>query len=196
MRTATIRRETAETTIECTLTLEGTGQYDIATGCGFLDHMLQLFARHGRFDIVLRCTGDVQVDDHHTGEDVGIVLGRAFSQALGDRAGIYRYGSMLLPMDEALVLSAVDISGRGMLVYALDIPAQKIGSFDTELLAEFFLAFVREMGLTLHLRQLAGANSHHIAEAAFKGLARALAAATAVDETAGGAIPSTKGTIL
>lgn len=196
MRLARIQRNTSETEISCTLQIDGEGVYIIETGCGFLDHMLELFARHGRFDISLTCRGDVQVDFHHTVEDVAIVLGRAFSQALEDRAGICRYGSMLLPMDEALVLSVVDISGRGMLVEDLRFPTEKVGDFDTQLVKEFFIAFTRELGMALHLRQLAGENSHHIAEAVFKGTARSLAAATEIDETAPDQIPSSKGTIL
>lgn len=196
MRTATIERNTAETKITCALDLDGTGKGTIDTGCGFLDHMLQLFSRHGRLDIDLVCKGDVQVDYHHTAEDVGIVLGRAISGALGDRAGILRYGQWLLPMDEALVLCALDISGRGLLCYDVRFATEKIGDFDTELVQEFFMAFAREAGLTLHLRQLAGANSHHVAEAAFKGCARALAQAVAINLAAPDDIPSTKGTIL
>ena len=196
MRQAKLQRSTTETDIVCSLKLEGTGSGKIDTGCGFLNHMLELFCRHGRFDIKLACKGDTQVDDHHTVEDCGLVLGRAFSQALGDRKGICRYGSMLLPMDEALVLVALDICGRPTLDCRLEITAGKIGSFDTELLEEFFLAFTRELGLSLHIRQLAGANGHHIAEAAFKGLGRALAQAVAINAAAPDAIPSTKGTIL
>ncbi|MDL2323634.1 imidazoleglycerol-phosphate dehydratase HisB [Ruminococcaceae bacterium OttesenSCG-928-A16] len=196
MRTSRLQRSTSETEISCAVELDGTGQYEIDTGCGFLNHMLELFARHGRFNLNVLCRGDVQVDYHHTVEDIGILLGRAFSQALGNRAGIVRYGSMLLPMDEALVLCAVDISGRGLLVYKLDLPAKQIGDFDLELVKEFFMAFARELGATIHLRQLDGENSHHIAEAAFKGFARALAAAVAINPQAAEEIPSTKGTIL
>lgn len=196
MRTAEIERFTTETKIRCRLNLDGNGTYDIQTGCGFLNHMLELFTRHGRFDITLGCEGDTYVDYHHTVEDVGIVLGRGFAKALGDCRGIARYGSMLLPMDEALVLAALDISGRASLQYGLDIPTQKIGDFDTELVQEFFAAFTRGLGMTLHLRQMAGENSHHIAEAAFKGCARALAAAVAMDPCGMNEVPSTKGTIL
>ncbi|MFV0351535.1 MAG: imidazoleglycerol-phosphate dehydratase HisB [Oscillospiraceae bacterium] len=196
MRKSEVKRNTTETQISCTLQLDGTGENQINTGCGFLNHMLELFARHGRFDLVLTCKGDTQVDDHHTVEDVGIALGTAFAKALGNGAGIVRYGSMLLPMDEALVEVVLDISGRAGLYDTLAFVTEKIGSFDTQLVQEFLIAFTRTMGLTLHVRQLAGTNSHHIAEACFKGLARALAAAVAVDEKLGGAIPSTKGVLL
>ncbi len=193
MRTSTITRRTAETDIHLTLDLDGTGKGDIDTGCGFLDHMLTLLTRHGRFDLTVKCVGDTDVDDHHTVEDIGICLGTAFSEALGDMGGIVRYGNMILPMDEALILSAVDISGRATLAYALDMPTQKIGSFDTELVKEFWLGFVRKANVTLHIRQLAGENSHHIAEGAFKSVARSLRAACAVDPALNGEIPSTKG---
>jgi len=195
MRNAVITRNTGETQIALELVLEGSGAADIATGCGFLDHMLTLFAKHGRFDLKLRCQGDTQVDDHHTTEDVGIALGQAFSQALGEKRGIVRYGDTTLPMDEALILSAVDISGRGYLGYALQIPTAKVGSFDTELVEEFFLGFVRNAGVTLHIRQLCGSNSHHIIEGAFKSVARSLAKAVAIDEKFAGEIPSTKGVL-
>lgn len=195
MRRAEIRRKTAETDIFLTLDLDGRGQSDVQTGCGFLDHMLTLFARHGRFDLTVRCKGDVQVDYHHTVEDVGIVLGQAFSQALGDKKGIVRYGSMLLPMDEALVLCAVDLSGRCTLRCHLEISAPKVGDFDTELGEEFFLAFSRAAAATVHLRQLDGVNAHHILEAAFKGLGRALRQAVAVDPAMKDEIPSTKGVL-
>ena len=195
-RTASAARVTDETSIELSLSLDGTGMYDIDTGCGFLNHMLELFARHGRFDLTLRCRGDVQVDYHHTVEDVAIVLGRAFSEALADRAGINRYGHIILPMDEALVLAAVDIGGRAAVGYALDIPTEKVGDFDTELVKEFALAFSRSLGASIHLRSLAGENSHHIIEGAFKALARALRTAVVVDEKFASEIPSTKGTIL
>lgn len=195
MRTGEIIRKTAETDIMLTLNLDGTGVGDIKTGCGFLDHMLTLFAAHGRFDLKISCTGDTWVDDHHTVEDVGICLGRAFAEALGDKRGITRYGSFLLPMDEALILSAADISGRACLCYDLQIPAEKIGTFDTELAEEFFLAFVRQCPMSLHIRKLAGTNSHHIAEGAFKSVARSLKAAVAIDGTAPDAIPSTKGVL-
>lgn len=196
MRTATLERNTTETQIQLTLNIDGTGAADIETGCGFLNHMLELFAAHGRFNITLRCNGDTHVDFHHTVEDVAIVLGRGFAEALGNCAGINRYGSFTLPMDEALVLTALDISGRPSLHYALEIPTEKIGDFDSELVEEFFAAFARSLGATVHLRQLAGKNSHHIAEAAFKGFARALAIAAAADPARVGEIPSTKGTIL
>ena len=193
MRTSTITRRTAETDIRLTLDIDGTGKSDIDTGCGFLNHMLTLFAKHGRFDLNVKCVGDTDVDDHHTVEDIGICLGTAFSEALGDMGGIVRYGNMILPMDEALILSAVDISGRATLAYALDMPTQKIGSFDTELVKEFWLGFVRKANVTLHIRQLAGENSHHIAEGAFKSVARSLRVACAVDPALNGEIPSTKG---
>lgn len=193
MRTSTITRRTAETDIRLTLDIDGTGKSDIDTGCGFLNHMLTLFAKHGRFDLNVKCVGDTDVDDHHTVEDIGICLGTAFSEALGDMGGIVRYGNMILPMDEALILSAVDISGRATLAYALDMPTQKIGSFDTELVKEFWLGFVRKANVTLHIRQLAGENSHHIAEGAFKSVARSLRVACAIDPALNGEIPSTKG---
>lgn len=195
MRTGEIIRKTAETDIMLTLNLDGTGVGDIKTGCGFLDHMLTLFAAHGRFDLKISCTGDTWVDDHHTVEDVGICLGKAFAEALGDKRGITRYGSFLLPMDEALILSAADISGRACLCYDLQIPTEKIGTFDTELVEEFFLGFVRQCPMSLHIRKLAGTNSHHIAEGAFKSVARSLKAAVAIDGTAPDAIPSTKGVL-
>lgn len=195
MRTATIDRKTAETAISLTLNLDGTGVSTIDTGCGFLDHMLTLFAKHGRFDLTLTCKGDTQVDDHHTVEDVGICLGQAFAEALGNKGGICRYGNMLLPMDEALILSAVDLSGRGCLVYDMAIPAQKVGTFDTELGEEFWLAFVRNAACTLHIKQLAGSNSHHILEGAFKSVARSLRQAVSIDPALQGEIPSTKGVL-
>jgi imidazoleglycerol-phosphate dehydratase len=193
MRNAQIKRKTAETDIALRLTLEGSGQGSIDSGCGFLDHMLTLFAAHGRFDLDLLCKGDVQVDDHHSVEDIGIALGEAFAVALGDKRGIHRYGHTVLPMDEALILSAVDLSGRGYLEYALELPAAKVGSFDTELVEEFFLAFVRKAGCTLHIRQLSGRNTHHIIEGAFKSVARSLREAIAPDMAYGDEIPSTKG---
>lgn len=197
MRKAKITRNTAETNIQLSLAIDGKGDSQIQTGVGFLDHMLTLFAKHGRFDLRISCEGDIQVDAHHTVEDVAIVLGRAFSQGLGNRKGIIRYGSMLLPMDEALVMSAIDISGRAMAVVELHIPSEKIGTqFDTELVEEFFIAFARELGATIHLHQIAGKNSHHIVEATFKGLARALSQAVAINPAAPEEIPSTKGTIL
>ena len=195
MRVAELSRTTAETDIRLRLDLDGTGLSQIATGCGFLDHMLTLFARHGRFDLSVQCKGDTYVDDHHTVEDIGICLGNAFAQALGDKRGVVRYGSMLLPMDEALILTAVDLSGRGMLCYDLHIPTQKVGTFDTELAEEFFIALARRGDMTLHIRQLAGNNSHHIIEGAFKSLARSLAAAVAIDPRFSQEIPSTKGVL-
>ena len=195
MRTVTIDRTTAETQISLTLCLDGTGKGTIATGCGFLDHMLTLFAKHGRFDLELTCQGDTQVDDHHTVEDIGICLGQAFAQALGDKRGILRYGSMLLPMDEALILSAVDLSGRGHLTYDLQIPTEKVGTFDTELTEEFWLGFVRNAACTLHLKQLAGSNSHHIIEGAFKSVARSLRAAVSIDTAFADDVMSTKGVL-
>ena len=193
MRTAQIDRKTAETDISITLNLDGKGDSEINTGCGFLDHMLILFAKHGRFDLKVRCVGDTYVDDHHTVEDIGIALGQAFKEALGDKRGIYRYGSMILPMDEALILSAVDLSGRSHLGYRLDIPTQKVGTFDTELIEEFWLGFTRNSDCTLHIVSLEGKNSHHIIEGAFKALGRTLAKATAISERFANEIPSTKG---
>lgn len=195
MRKAEIARKTNETDIKLTLELDGTGKSEISTGCGFLDHMLTLFARHGRFDMSVSCKGDRYVDFHHTVEDIGIVLGDAFRKALGDMRGIVRYGSMILPMDEALIMTAADISGRPHLSYGLDIPAQKVGEFDTELTEEFFLGFVRHAGVTLHIKQLAGTNSHHIIEGAFKSAARSLAAAIKIEEAYKNEIPSTKGVL-
>ena len=195
MRKAQIARTTKETDIQLSLLLDGTGKSEIATGCGFLDHMLTLFAAHGRFDLTVSCNGDTYVDDHHTVEDIGICLGKAFSDALGEKRGITRYGSFLLPMDEALIMTAVDISGRSYLGYQLQIPTEKIGTFDTELVEEFFLAFVRNCPMSLHIRQLAGTNSHHIVEGAFKSMARSLKAAVAIDAAAADAIPSTKGVL-
>lgn len=196
MRNSYIERDTAETSISVSVNLDGNGMAEIATDCGFLDHMLTLFAKHGRFDLTVSCKGDTQVDDHHTVEDIGICLGKAFAQALGDKRGINRYGNMLLPMDESLVLSAVDLSGRGGLYYALEIPTEKVGTFDTELVKEFWLAFAQNAGVTLHIRQLAGENSHHIIEGAFKSVARSMRQAVAIDPTCAGEIPSTKGTLL
>lgn len=195
MRTAQINRNTKETEISLSLNLDGRGVSEINTGCGFLDHMLTLFASHGRFDLTLTCRGDVQVDDHHTVEDVGICLGRAFEEALGDKRDICRYGSCILPMDESLVLTAVDCSGRAYLGYELPIPTEKVGTFDCELVEEFLLAFVREAKCTLHVRLLAGTNSHHIIEGAFKSLARSLRAAVAIDQAFADEIPSTKGAL-
>lgn len=195
MRNSNISRTTAETSIKLTLELDGKGTADIATGCGFLDHMLTLFAKHGRFDLRVACSGDTQVDDHHTVEDIGICLGMAFAEALGNKRGICRYGSMILPMDEALIMSAVDISGRSCLVYDLDIPTEKVGTFDTELTEEFWQAFVRTANMTLHLRQLTGKNSHHIIEGAFKSVARSLRQAVSLDPDCMDEIPSTKGVL-
>ena len=195
MRTSEINRKTAETEIRLRLNLDGTGKSEIDTGVGFLNHMLTLFAKHGRFDLSVICRGDTDVDDHHTVEDIGICLGMAFAEALGDMGGIHRYGSMLLPMDEALILSAVDLSGRAYLGYELNFPTEKIGAFDTQLVQEFWLGFVRKANVTLHLRQLAGVNSHHIAEGAFKSLGRSLRQACAVDPALNGEIPSTKGVL-
>lgn len=195
MRKADIERKTAETDIALSLELDGAGQTDIATGIGFLDHMLTLFAVHGRFDLTVRCAGDTWVDGHHSAEDIGICLGQAFRAALGDRAGICRYGDVTIPMDEALILCAVDISGRGTLGFDLPVPTQKIGDFDTELVEEFFTAFVREAGVTLHLRELAGRNAHHIVEGAFKAFARAMRSAVRVDPELMGAVPSSKGVL-
>ena len=195
MRTAEIIRNTAETKIRLKLTLEGTGAGNIQTGCGFLDHMLTLLAKHGRFDLDISCEGDTWVDDHHTVEDVGIALGQAFDKALEEKRGINRYGSQILPMDESLVLCAVDLSGRDYLGYELPIPSQKIGTFDTELVEEFWLGFVRNAKATLHIRLLTGSNSHHIVEGAFKAAGRALRTAVAIDTAFSDEIPSTKGVL-
>ena len=195
MRTAEIIRKTAETEITLKLDLDGTGASDVATGVGFLDHMLTLFAKHGRFDLTLTCQGDTWVDDHHSVEDVGIALGMAFAQALGEKRGIARYGSCILPMDEALILTAVDLSGRAYLGFDLRIPTKHVGTFDTELVEEFFWAFVRSAACTLHLRRLAGKNSHHIIEGAFKSAARSLRAAVRIEERFRDEIPSTKGVL-
>ena len=195
MRTSVIKRATAETDITLTLSLDGTGTSEIQTGCGFLDHMLTLFARHGRFDLTLSCQGDTYVDDHHTVEDIGIALGQAFKEALGSKKGIRRYGDTILPMDESLILTAVDLSGRGYLGYDLQIPTQKVGTFDTELVEEFFLGFIRNADCTLHIRKLAGTNSHHIIEGTFKSVARSLRTAVAIDPDCADEIPSTKGVL-
>lgn len=195
MRNSEIIRKTAETDIALTLNLDGSGKSQITTGCGFLDHMLTLFASHGRFDLDITCKGDTWVDDHHTVEDVGICLGLAFAEALGEKRGITRYGSVTLPMDEALILTAADISGRSCLCYDLPIPTQKIGTFDTELVEEFFLAFVRNCPMSLHIRKLAGSNSHHIAEGCFKSVARTLKQAVKIDLDFSDEIPSTKGVL-
>lgn len=195
MRSAKITRKTAETDISLELNLDGTGKSSIDTGCGFLNHMLTLFAKHGRFDIVLTCKGDTDVDDHHTVEDIGIALGCAFYEALADKKGIVRYGNTILPMDEALILTAVDLSGRSHLAYSLEIPTQKVGTFDTELAKEFWLGFVRNAKCTLHINQLAGTNSHHIIEGAFKSTARSLKQAVSIDSCFSDEIPSTKGVL-
>ena len=195
MRTAEIHRKTAETEISLTLNLDGTGKSEIDSGVGFLDHMLTLFAKHGRFDLALRCNGDTQVDDHHSVEDIGIALGQAFSKALGEKRGIVRYGSCILPMDEALILTAVDLSGRTYLGFELRIPTERVGEFDTELVEEFFYAFVRSCPCSLHLRKMAGKNSHHIIEGAFKSAARSLRAAVRIEEAYKDEIPSTKGVL-
>ncbi|MGN0710118.1 MAG: imidazoleglycerol-phosphate dehydratase HisB [Anaerovoracaceae bacterium] len=195
MRKSRISRKTAETDINLLLNLDGTGQSSCDTGCGFLNHMLTLFAKHGHFDIEVSCKGDVEVDYHHTTEDIGICLGQAFKQALGDKKGIVRYGSMILPMDEALILSAVDLSGRCGCFYDMSIPTEKVGDFDTELCEEFFRAFVQHSEATLHIRQMSGSNSHHIIEGAFKSVARSLRAAVAIDLQNKDEIPSTKGVI-
>ena len=193
MRKSEIKRTTAETDIALSLCLDGTGKSEIDTGVGFLDHMLTLFARHGRFDLTVKCDGDTNVDDHHSVEDIGIVLGQAFSEALGDKRGIVRYGSMLLPMDEALILCAADLSGRACLVNQVSLPCQKVGSFDTELVQEFLLGFVRKAEISLHFQMFAGENTHHIIEAMFKALGRALSSAVKIDEAFADEIPSTKG---
>lgn len=195
MREVTIERRTAETDIQLTLNLDGSGKSEIQSGIGFLDHMLTLFASHGRFDLKLSCKGDTAVDDHHSAEDIGICLGRAFTDALGEKRGINRYGSFLLPMDEALIQVALDLSGRSCLCFGLTFPTEKIGAFDTQLVEEFFEAFTRQAMMNLHIRQLAGKNSHHIAEGAFKAVARALKEAVAIDPSNGGAVPSTKGVL-
>ena len=195
MRSTSITRTTKETDITLTLTLDGRGESTIQSGCGFLDHMLTLFAKHGGFDLKVTCDGDTDVDDHHTVEDIGIVLGEAFAKALGDKRGITRYGSMTLPMDESLILAAVDLSGRSYLGFALDIPTPRVGSFDTELVEEFWLAFTRKAECTLHLRKIVGSNSHHIIEGAFKAAARALREAVAIDQARADELPSTKGVL-
>ena len=195
MRVAEIKRKTNETDVDLKLNIDGVGESEINTGCGFLDHMLTLFAKHAHYDLEVKCVGDTHVDYHHTVEDVGICLGIAVREALGDKRGIVRYGDIILPMDEALVLCAVDISGRATLVYNADMPTFKVGDFDTELAEEFFAAFVREARLTLHIKMLDGKNSHHIIEGMFKALARALAKATAYDEAHKGELPSTKGVL-
>ena len=193
MRISTVNRQTSETNISLTLNLDGSGVSAIDTGCGFFDHMLTLFARHSGFDLTLTCKGDTYADDHHTVEDVGICLGKALAEALGDKRGINRYGDRILPMDETLILSAVDVSGRGGCFMDMSIPTEKVGTFDTQLCEEFFIALAQNGGLTLHIRQLAGRNSHHIIEGAFKSVARSLAEAVSIDEKNADKIPSTKG---
>ena len=195
MREANIKRDTKETQISLSLSLDGEGRADINSGCGFMDHMLTLFAKHGRFDLALECKGDTEVDYHHSVEDIGICLGKAFFEALGEKRGICRYGDIALPMDEALILCAVDISGRDHLGFCVDIPTEKVGDFDTELVKEFFLGFVRNAALSLHFVMLAGENSHHIIEGMFKAFGRTMAAAVRVDAALGNEIPSTKGVL-
>ena len=195
MREATIKRETKETNINLTINLDGKGTSNINTGCGFFDHMLELFARHSRFDLNVVCKGDINVDYHHTVEDVGIVLGQAIKKSLGDMKGIVRYGTTILPMDESLILTAIDISGRSYLKFDLPTRANKIGDFPVELVEEFFLAFVRHAGITLHVRQITGSNAHHIIEGAFKSVARSLRKAVAIDKDNMDAVPSTKGVL-
>ena len=195
MRNSDITRNTAETQITLSLGLDGKGDCNIQTGVGFFDHMLTLFAKHGRFDLNVNCKGDTYVDGHHTVEDIGIALGTAFKEALGDKKGIYRYADITLPMDEALILAAVDISGRSWLEMDVPVPAEKIGDFDTELLREFLIAFVQNAGITLHVKRLAGINSHHIVEGTFKAVARVLRAAVAIDPTCADEIPSSKGVL-
>ena len=195
MRRAEINRDTAETSISLTFEIDGTGEACIDSGVGFLDHMLTLFARHGRFDIDLKCNGDVNVDDHHSVEDIGICLGKAFKKALGEKKGICRYGDAIIPMDEALIMTAVDISGRSFLCYNLEIPTEKVGAFDTELVEEFWTAFVSNAGITFHITQMAGKNSHHIIEGCFKSAARSLRKACSIDPEFADDIPSTKGVL-
>lgn len=195
MRNCEITRNTGETKITLKLNLDGTGKREINSGCGFLDHMLDLFARHGDFDLTVNCQGDAEVDFHHTTEDIGITLGKAFATALGDKKGIVRYGDIMLPMDETLILCALDISGRGGAYVDLQLIAEKVGDFDTELCEEFLVAFAREGGMTLHVKQLEGVNSHHIIEGVFKALARTLKKAVAIDPKHTDEIPSTKGVL-
>ena len=195
MRTSTIQRNTTETRISLLLNLDGKGESKISTGVGFLDHMLTLFARHGQFDLELCCQGDTHIDDHHSVEDIGICLGQALKEALGEKRGIVRYGHIILPMDEALILCAVDISGRSVLRYRAAIPSEKVGTFDTELVVEFMRAFAMQAGINLHIQQLDGENSHHIIEGMFKALGRALAMAVKIDAARAGEIPSTKGVL-
>lgn len=195
MRTAEIKRKTNETDVYIKLNIDGKGNSDIDSGCGFLDHMLTLFSRHARFDLEVKCIGDTEVDYHHTVEDIGIALGCALKKCLGDMAGINRYGNFILPMDESLILTAVDISGRTSLYYNMEIPTEKIGNFDTELIEEFFVAFVRNADITLHIKKLDGTNSHHIVEGAFKSFARSMKTAVAIDKDFAKEIPSTKGVL-
>lgn len=195
MRNAEIIRKTAETDIRVFLELDGSGKSTLDTGCGFLDHMLTLFASHGRFNLEVSCKGDTYVDYHHTVEDIGIALGQAFKDALGDKKGIHRYGDTILPMDESLILTAVDFSGREYLGYGLKIPTEKVGDFDTELVEEFWLGFVRKAECALHIRQLSGKNSHHIIEGAFKSAGRSFRQAVSIDENFKNEIPSTKGVL-
>ena len=195
MRTADIKRKTSETDITLSLNLDGTGKSSIDTGCGFLNHMLTALANHGRFDLNVDCRGDTDVDDHHSVEDIGIALGKAFDDALGDKRGIVRYGSMLLPMDEALVLSALDFSGRSLLAYEAQLPTEKVGTFDCQLAEEFWMGFVRSANCTLHIRKLTGSNSHHIIEGMFKSVGRSLRQAVRIDPDCAEEIPSTKGVL-
>ena len=195
MRSAVLERKTSETQIKLSLDIDGSGISEISSGIGFMDHMLTLFAKHSGFNLEVSCTGDTYVDDHHSCEDIGIVLGSALREALGDKRGISRYGDIILPMDEALILCACDVSGRSCLVFDADFPTEKIGSFDTELVQELFEAFTRSSGITLHIRKLSGANSHHIAEGIFKAFARCMAKACGIDEKRKDEIPSTKGVI-
>lgn len=195
MRSSDIKRKTNETDVSLSLTLDGSGKSTVDSGNGFMDHMLTLFAAHGRFDLSVVCRGDTNVDFHHSAEDIGICLGKAFAEALGEKRGITRYGSVILPMDEALVLAAADLSGRAYLAFDVDFPSSRVGDFDTELVEEFFTAFVRESGMTLHIKQMAGRNTHHIAEAVFKAVARALRAAVKTDPGLLGEVPSSKGVL-
>lgn len=195
MRRAEIKRKTAETDISLKLELDGTGKSEIDTGCGFLNHMLTLFAAHGKFDLAVKCVGDIDVDYHHTTEDIGIALGEAFAVALGEKRGILRYGDEILAMDEAVILSSVDFSGRAYLGYSLSIPTEKVGDFDTELVEEFWFGFVRKAACALHIRRLCGHNSHHIIEGAFKSVARSMREAVKVDAAFASEIPSTKGVL-
>jgi imidazoleglycerol-phosphate dehydratase len=195
MRTSTIKRNTEETKIELTLNLDGKGESKIDTGCGFFDHMLTLFSKHSKIDLDVTCKGDVNVDYHHTVEDIGIVLGKALLEALGDKKGINRYADTILPMDESLILTAIDISGRSYLGFDVTFPSEKIGDFDTELVEEFFMALTRCAEITLHIKKMAGENSHHIAEGIFKSFARSLREAVALDENFKDQLPSTKGVL-